>query len=36
MLPVFVVVERAGGGVLVDADGLSLIDFGSGTRGQCG
>jgi 4-aminobutyrate aminotransferase/(S)-3-amino-2-methylpropionate transaminase len=28
MLPVFV--ERAGGGVLVDADGNSLIDFGSG------
>jgi 4-aminobutyrate aminotransferase/(S)-3-amino-2-methylpropionate transaminase len=27
-LPVFV--ERAGGGVLVDADGNSLIDFGSG------
>jgi 4-aminobutyrate aminotransferase/(S)-3-amino-2-methylpropionate transaminase len=28
MLPVFV--TRAGGGVLVDADGNSLIDFGSG------
>ncbi|HEY9376815.1 MAG TPA: aminotransferase class III-fold pyridoxal phosphate-dependent enzyme, partial [Jiangellaceae bacterium] len=28
MLPVFV--ERAGGGVLVDVDGNSLIDFGSG------
>ena len=28
MLPVFV--ARAGGGVLVDADGNSLIDFGSG------
>jgi 4-aminobutyrate aminotransferase/(S)-3-amino-2-methylpropionate transaminase len=28
MLPVFV--ERAGGGVLIDADGNSLIDFGSG------
>ena len=27
-LPVFV--ERAGGGVLVDVDGNSLIDFGSG------
>jgi 4-aminobutyrate aminotransferase/(S)-3-amino-2-methylpropionate transaminase len=27
-LPVFI--ERAGGGVLVDADGNSLIDFGSG------
>jgi 4-aminobutyrate aminotransferase / (S)-3-amino-2-methylpropionate transaminase / 5-aminovalerate transaminase len=28
MLPVFI--ERAGGGVLVDVDGNSLIDFGSG------
>ena len=28
MLPVFV--ERAGGGVLIDVDGNSLIDFGSG------
>ena len=27
-LPVFI--ERAGGGVLVDVDGNSLIDFGSG------
>ena len=28
MLPIFI--ERAGGGVLVDVDGNSLIDFGSG------
>ena len=29
-LPVFI--ERAGGGVLLDVDGNSLIDFGSGSR----
>ncbi|MFD4511589.1 hypothetical protein [Streptomyces sp. NPDC058457] len=29
VLPVFV--EAAGGGVIVDADGNSFIDFGSGT-----
>ena len=34
MLPVFV--TAAGGGVLVDVDGNSLIDFGSGHRGHDG
>ena len=33
-LPVFV--TAAGGGVMLDADGNSLIDFGSGHRGRIG